>query len=275
MGAVHLTVSDLERSLEYYRRAIGLGVLERTNGRATIGADAPLLVLVEESGASPTPSHTGLFHFALLLPERRALAGWLAHAVRERVGLTGLSDHDVSEAIYLRDPDHHGIEIYADRPRELWEGKVASRITTRPLDVDDLLAELGSDPAREPFDALPDGTVMGHVHLQVADIPSTIAFYRDLVGFELMAALGGQAAFLAAGGYHHHLGANTWNSAGASPPPPGAAALRHATIELPTTRERDRLVERLTDAGVPVDDVAGEPLVRDPSGNGLVLAATA
>ena len=129
------------------------------------------------------------------------------------VPLVGLSDHFVSEAIYLSDPDGHGIEIYWDRPREVWEGQVFERMTTLPLDVQSLLGEL-SDVSAERFSGLPDGAVMGHVHLKVASIPETVAFYRDVLGFELMAQVGEQAAFLAAGGYHHHLGANTWESAG-------------------------------------------------------------
>jgi catechol 2,3-dioxygenase len=271
MGPVRLTVADLERSLDYYRAAIGLDVLERENGRAVLGAGTNrLLILDEVPGARPAPGHTGLYHFALLVPERPALARWLAHAIRDRVELTGLSDHDVSEAIYLRDPDYHGIEIYADRPRELWEGEVGSRLTTRPLNVDDLLGEL-DDPATAPLERLPEGTRMGHVHLQVADIPSTLAFYRDLLGFDLMAALGNQAAFLSAGGYHHHVGANTWESAGGSPPPEGSASLRHATIVVPSAVERDAVVARLEAAGTPVEDSSDGPLVRDPSGNALVL----
>src|SRR5215210_8169351 len=171
MGPVHLTVADLDRSLAYYGDAIGLRVLARENGRASLGADTELLVLYEEPGARPSHGHTGLFHFALLVPERRALAAWLAHAARDRVELTGVSDHFVSEALYLRDPDLHGIEIYADRPRETWEGQT-ERLTTEPLDLQNLLAEL-DDPDTDRFDGLSDGTVMGHVHLQVADIPET------------------------------------------------------------------------------------------------------
>jgi catechol 2,3-dioxygenase len=187
------------------------------------------------------------------------------------VPLTGLSDHFVSEALYLSDPDRHGIEIYWDRPREVWEGRVAERLTTLPLDVDRLLGEL-VDPVSEPFDGLPEGTVMGHVHLKVATIPDTIAFYRDALGFGLMAALGIQAAFFGAGGYHHHIGANTWESAGAPPPPRGYAALRHATIVLPEAAELDRVLERLEDHGVELlQDSAGQAVVRDPSGNALVL----
>ena len=262
MGPVHLTVADLERSLDYYRRTFGLDVLEQDDGRASVGAGTrELLVLEEVPGARPDHGHTGLFHFALLVPERIDLARWLAHVARERYPLTGLSDHDVSEAIYLRDPDHHGIEVYADRPRELWEGDVARRLTTRPLDVDDLLGVL-DDPATEPFDGLPAGTLMGHVHLRVADIPATLEFYRDLLGFELMAQLGNQAAFLAAGGYHHHVGANTWESAGASPAPEGTATLRHATVVLPAAADVDAALARVGQDA---------PLVRDPSGNALLL----
>ena len=272
MGPVHLTVSELERSIAYYRAAIGLEVLEEEDGRARLGAgDRELLVLVEEPGARPAYGHTGLYHFALLLPERHDLARWLAHVVRDRVPLVGLSDHFVSEAIYLGDPDGHGIEVYWDRPRAVWEGQVGARMTTMRLDADGLLGEL-DDPASEPFDGLPSGTVMGHVHLKVAAIDDTVGFYRDVVGLGLMAQLGAQAAFFAAGGYHHHLGANTWESTGASPPPPGSAALRHATIVLPDAGERDRVLGRVEQAKLAVEDGAGGPLVRDPSGNALLLA---
>jgi catechol 2,3-dioxygenase len=266
MGAVHLTVSDLERSLAYYSTEIGLTTLESGSGQASLGsAGRELLVLVEEPGARSSRGHTGLFHFALLVPERADLARWLAHASRDRVALSGLSDHNVSEAIYLRDPDGHGIEIYADRPRALWEGQVLRQMATLPLDVDDLLGTL-DDPGSEAFDGIADGTVMGHVHLCVASVPDTIAFYRDAVGFGLMAQMGEQAAFLSAGGYHHHLGANTWESAGASAPPPGTASLRHATILVPDAPERDRVFARLEAAGHPV---SGDGLVSDPSGNRL------
>jgi catechol 2,3-dioxygenase len=269
VGAVHITVSDLDRSLRYYREVIGLEVLEQARGRVSLGAGGrELLVAVEEPGARPAPGCTGLYHFALLVPHRGDLARWLAHAGRDRVPLAGLSDHFVSEAIYLSDPDQHGIEIYCDRPREVWEGRVGSRLTTLPLDVGDLLAVL-DDPAREPFDGLAAGTRMGHVHFKVAAIAETVGFYRDVVGFGLMAALGGQAAFLAAGGYHHHIGANTWESAGGSPPPPGAAALRHATIVLPDDDDRDRLAARVEEHGYAVEAADGGLALSDPSGTPL------
>lgn len=217
-------------------------------------------------------SSTGLYHFALLVPEREDLARWLAYAARDRTALVGLSDHFVSEAIYLSDPDGHGIEIYWDRPREVWEGQVAQRMTTLPLDVDSLLGEL-EDPANEPFDGLPAGTVMGHVHFKVAAIGETVAFYRDVLGFGLMAQLGPPAAaFFGAGGYHHHVGANTWESAGASAPPPGSAALRRATIVLSDAAERDRVLARLAAARRPVRDSGDGPVCEDPSGSVLLLA---
>ena len=272
VGAVHLTVTDLQRSIRYYEQAIGLAVVDEAPGRATLGAGGrALIVLVEELDARPAVGYTGLYHFALLVPERRDLAAWLAHAVRNSVPLSGVADHFVSEALYLSDPDDHGIEIYWDRPRERWEGLVGERLTTMPLDVEGLLHEIG-DPRTAPFDGLATGTVMGHIHLKVADIPRTVAFYRDVLGFGLMASLGTQAAFLAAGGYHHHIGANTWESGGAPPPPPKSAALRRATIVLPDETERRRLVDRLAARGHPVEPDGPDPVVRDPSGNPLALA---
>jgi catechol 2,3-dioxygenase len=272
LGAVHLTVSDLERSVSYYRAAIGLDLLGNRDDRASLGAGGrELLVLVEQAEARPSAGYTGLYHFALLVPERADLARWLAHAARDRVPLVGLSDHFVSEALYLSDPDGHGIEIYWDRPREQWEGQVASRMTTLPLDVHDLLSEL-DDPAPDRFNGLPSGLVMGHIHLKVTAVDQAIAFYRDALGFGLMAQLGRQAAFLSAGGYHHHIGANTWESAGAGPPPAGTAALRHATFVLPAADERDRLLERLEQAGWPAENGADDPFAVDPSGNRLLLA---
>lgn len=271
MGAVHLTVADLGRSLTYYRETIGLGVVDDGGGTGAVGTgERTLLVLTEEPGAQPADGRTGLYHFALLVPERHQLARWLAHAARDQVPMTGLSDHFVSEALYLRDPDGHGIEIYWDRPREVWEGQVKERMTTLPLNTQSLLGEL-DDPAKEPFDGLPDGTVMGHVHLRVAQIEPVVGFYRDVLGFGLMAQLGPQAAFLGAGGYHHHLGANVWESAGAPPPDPGMAALRQATVVLPDEAERRGVLARVEEAGVPVEDTVAGPMVRDPSGNAMLL----
>ena len=263
MGAVHLTVADLDRSLAYYEQQIGLRVHARDGDRAQLGTGGEdLLILTEELGARPADGYSGLFHFALLVPERIDLARWLAHAARHRIALAGMSDHFVSEAIYLRDPDHHGIEIYADRPRELWEGQV-ERLTTLPLDTNDRLATL-ADPMSEPFDGLAGGTVMGHVHLCVADVEQSVEYYRDVMGFALMVQLGDQAAFLSAGGYHHHLGGNTWQSAGRPYAPDGHARLTQMTIVLPDEASRAAVAERV-----------GGTDVRDPSGIPVRLVAGA
>ncbi len=271
MGPVFLTVSDLDRTVGYWTEQIGLEVIERGAGEALLGAGGRVLVAFREvAGAQPSPRSTGLFHVALLLPEREDLARWLAHGIRDQVGLSGASDHFVSEALYLRDPDNHGIEIYADRPRELWDGHV-ERMGTDPLDVENLLGVL-DDPATAGWERMPAGTTVGHTHLQVASIPDTLAFYRDLLEFGEMLALGGQATFLSAGGYHHHVGGNTWNSLGAGPAPEGAAALERATIVLPDAAERDRLAAKVADAGQEPGVRDDGVQVRDPSGNAIVLS---
>jgi catechol 2,3-dioxygenase len=271
IGAVHLTVADLDRSVGYYRDAIGLEVLARGGGEASLGVGGVELVhLVEVPGAPPSRGHTGLFHMALRVPTRIDLARWLTHAAHTQVPLAGMSDHFVSEAIYLQDPDDHGIEIYWDRPRELWEGRV-DEMTTAALDIDDLLTELPAPPA-DPFEGLPAGTDMGHVHLRVRDVPDALTFYRDVLGFELMAMYGPHAAFLAAGGYHHHIGANVWQSLGAPPPPPGTASLRHATVVLPTRSAMDATVSRIADHGQDPQPRPDGVVVRDPSGIALLLA---
>ena len=257
MGLVELSVSDLDRSVTYWQDAIGLRVLSRENGTAELGADTPLLRFVEEPGARPASGFTGLFHVALLVPDRPSLGRFLAHTVREQIPLTGLSDHDVSEAIYLRDPNYHGIEVYADRPREQWEGRVGQLMTTIPLDAGSLLAEAGDGG----FEGLPDGTKMGHVHLCVRDVDEMVGFYRDTLGMGLTAQLGDQAAFLSAGGYHHHIGGNTWETRGAEPAPEGTARLLRFTIVLPDDEDVARTAERI-----------GGTEVRDPSGNSLLLA---
>ncbi len=259
MGAVHLTVADLDRSLAYYERSIGLQVHARDGDTARLGAGGEdLLVLTEVAGARPADGYAGLFHFALLVPDRPSLAAWLAHAARDRVPLTGLSDHIVSEALYLRDPDHHGIEIYADRPRAQWDGRVAELMTTMPLDTDDLLAAREGDA----FTGLAAGTAMGHVHLRVADVNASTVFYRDVIGLDVMALLPGSAGFYASGGYHHHIGGNVWESRGAPPAPADHATLVSATLVYADADARAAVAER---AG------AEDGVVRDPSGIRLRL----
>jgi catechol 2,3-dioxygenase len=273
---VTLTVADLARSVDYYENAIGLSVNSREDGSARVGVPGrDLLVLEEQPGARPgRGTTTGLFHFALLMPERRALAAWLGHAANAGVNLTGASDHFVSEALYLRDPDGHGIEIYSDRPRETWtqlpDGSL--NIGTVALDLHDLMR---ANESGEPLEGMPEGTVMGHIHLQVAQLREARQFYLDLIGLDLMVEIPGQASFLASGGYHHHLGMNVWAGVGAPPAPPDQARLARAALEVESEDALEAIESRLADAGAePVRD-DGRVLVDDPSRNPLELRVAA
>jgi catechol 2,3-dioxygenase len=271
MGAVHLEVGDLDRSLTYYEKALGLFEHDRDGSRVTLGTGGEdLLVLYEEPGSRPAYHFAGLYHYALLVPDRKALAAFLVHVAREHVALVGMSDHFVSEAIYLQDPDGHGIEVYWDRPRGVWEGQVGARMTTLPLDTHDLLGEL-EDPKTHDFEGLPKATTMGHVHLRVADVHAAVRFYRDSLGFGLMAELGGQAAFLSAGGYHHHVGANSWESAGRPQAPGGVATMKHATVLLPDRESVERVRAAADAHGHEPEATDGGFRVLDPSGNAIVV----
>jgi catechol 2,3-dioxygenase len=274
IGLVSLTVSDLARSLRFYGEVLGLAPVERSAGSVLLAAgETRLLHLVELPGARPKPARAaGLYHFALLLPGRPDLARWLRHVLESGWPLQGWSDHGVSEAIYLADPDGNGIEVYRDRPRAEWpvaNGEL--QMVTDPLDAANLLAL--ADGA-EPWQAMPAGAVMGHVHLHVASIPQAQAFYCDVLGFDLMQRYGPSALFVSAGGYHHHAGLNTWAGVGAPPAPAGSAGLRYFTIAVPDQSSLASLVGRVQKAGIAVTAQDGGWFLRDPSGNGIRLAAT-
>lgn len=273
IGSVHLAVADLERALAFYTEAIGFRILRRDEDSATLGAGRqPLLLLSEQPGARPARGVTGLYHFAILLPARRDLAVALARLLELRIPLQGASDHAVSEALYLADPDGNGIEIYRDRPRAEWPRAGSEvRMTVDPFDADSVLGELGD--ATPAWQGLPDGTIIGHVHLHVAHLAPARAFYCDIIGFRLMQRFGGSAEFVAAGGYHHHLGYNVWAGAGAPPPAPDMAGLRWFTLRLPDAAAVDAVLARVTAAGLPIETTAAGPLLRDPSRNGMVLEA--
>jgi catechol 2,3-dioxygenase len=286
IAGVKLAVADLARSADFYERALGLPVLSRDDERATLGFDAadPRLELsqIADPVAMPAQS-TGLFHVAWLHPSRAALAETVQRIARSGWRFDGASDHGVSEALYLSDPDGLGIEIYADRPREQWErppGGHGIRMVTLALDLDDLLAQ-GS---QTPDDATSPQTGVGHVHLKVSDVSRATAFYRDALGFELEADLP-QAAFLAAGGYHHHVGVNSWQSRGAGSPPDSAPALREVRFGLSGRAALDALERSL--AASPSQPLSrrgddgelsgrgddGDLHVSDPDGHRLTFSA--
>jgi catechol 2,3-dioxygenase len=275
LANVELVVGDLDAQAGFYRDAIGLRQLRRGNGVAELGApdgDRPLVTLIERPDAPVRPrGTTGLFHLALLVPDRAELARALNRVTATGQRFTGASDHLVSEALYLDDPEGNGIEIYRDRPREEWtraEGQL--QMATLPLDVEGVLASASSGDTGE---GMATGTTLGHVHLQVASIPAADAFYTDGLGFDATVRGYPGALFVSAGGYHHHIGLNTWAGEGASAPPLGARGLRSYTIVLPDEPALRQTLAAAGDAGVETGkDEAGRTVVADPSGNRAVLA---
>ncbi|MCX6049259.1 MAG: VOC family protein [Chloroflexi bacterium] len=272
IGATALIVPNLDRSLQYYQNNIGLQLHERSGPTARLGVGGrDLLSLTEQPGAHPVQQgHTGLYHFAILVPSRLELARTLRHLIDSRTPICGASDHAVSEALYLTDPDGHGIEIYRDRPRSEWQFPNGTlRMTTDPFDVEGVLGELnGSEPV---WTGLHPGTILGHIHLHVANIPAAERFYVDILGFDLMVRYGGQASFIAAGGYHHHMGLNTWAGVGAPPPPADAARLNWFEIRLPNETALAQVTERLQATNLPFERQGNTVMVDDPAQNHIHL----
>lgn len=272
LGHVSLQVADLARSLAYYERVLGLSVLTRTSDSALLGTetgDTPLVSLVERRGARPVPSrgHLGLYHFAILLPNRAMLGRLVAH-LAERGERAGASDHLVSEALYLRDPDGLGIEVYADRPRASWRAVDRQlQMASDPLDLNDLLRAAGS----QPWSGMPAGTVMGHVHLHVGDLDQAAAFYHAALGLDKMVWSYPSALFLAAGGYHHHLGVNTWAGPHALRATEQDARLLEWRVCLPSHKYASDAAASLRGAGHDVRAEGHDFIATDPWGTALRL----
>lgn len=273
VGPVALTVADLRRAEQFYCEVLGLRVLAHGDATLELTADGaqPLVLLAERPGAHHKPARaTGLYHFALLMPTRLDLARSLRRLAELRYPLSGASDHLVSEALYLDDPDGNGIELYRDRPREQWpRSNHQLRMAVDPLDFDGLLGELEHDT--RPWEGVAAGTTLGHMHLHVADLRAAEAFYCGVLGFEVMLRYGPSALFIAAGGYHHHIGLNTWAGVGAPPPPPEAAGLRHFAVRLPNTAARDAVLARVREVSIALEETPAGWLLHDPSSNGVLL----
>lgn len=274
IGAVRLRVADLEGVRDFYEGAIGLETLEQSGSLARLGvAGEPLVELVGAPGAPPRPRRTtGLFHLAIVVPDRPRLGAALRRISAADWELTGASDHLVSEALYTSDPEGNGIEIYRDRPRQDWprlDGAI--QMDTLPLDLPSVLAE--ADP--DDTGGLAPGTRMGHVHLNVADIGDAEAFYADALGFDVTVRGYPGALFVSAGGYHHHLGLNTWAGEGAPAPPAGSRGLDRFEIAVPGDADVQAAAGRLEGAGVAVEGNEGGALsFSDPFGNGVALRAS-
>jgi catechol 2,3-dioxygenase len=271
LGPVHITVSDVERSIPFYEDSIGLGLQRRENGTAVMGAgDRDLVFLVEQPDARPAGRHAGLYHYALLHPSREELARAAQRLLVTRTPISGASDHGISEAIYLPDPDGNGIELASDRPRERWgDLKDPTTIGPEPLDMHDLLALVDG---QEPQPTVDPGLGVGHVHLHVGDVERGLRFYQDVVGFEPM-TLFPSAAFVSAGGYHHHLAFNTWRGEGVPPAPPDAVGLRHWTVVL-DDEALTALRERADAAGIEYEESDAGLLLRDPWNNAVVFTSS-
>jgi catechol 2,3-dioxygenase len=272
LGAVHLTVADLDRSIAWYQRSLGLRVHAHEIAHAELGdGTETVVVLHADAQARPAGRHAGLFHYALLYPTREELARATVRLAQTRTAIQGASDHGTHEAIYLADADGNGIELAWDRDRDAWPAGLGYDRGPAPLDFDSLLDTVEGEP---PADFAGDGLRMGHLHLHVGDVERALAFYRDLLGFELQADLG-SAAFLSAGGYHHHLGINVWNGRGVDGPPPHTAGLRRWTVQLPTDADVRELRDRIAAVGQAVEPVEGGFEVRDPWGTAMAVVSTA
>ncbi|NPV57892.1 MAG: VOC family protein [Anaerolineae bacterium] len=269
ISRVDLTVSDLAKSLDFYTSALGFRILKQADSQALLGAGTTnaLLALHDDPQAKPAPGSTGLYHFAVRLPTRQALAQLVYHLALKEVPIQGFGDHGASESVYLVDPQGNGIEMYRDRPENQWQrdDKGQLQMGTDEVDLDDLLKLVRPEKA---WSGLPEGSSIGHVHLHVADLEQSIAFYRDILGMHLTQRYGSSAAFLAFGGYHHHIGINTWAGKDAPPPPAGSAGLR--SIDLLVTADGVEAVkERLAGAGWSFQTEAGGLIIEDPSQNTL------
>jgi catechol 2,3-dioxygenase len=272
VGEAALRVRDLDAMIAYYRDAIGLSVIARDANSARMGSGgAVLLHLVAVPKASIEPrTHAGLFHIAFLMPSRAELARWLVHAAITRTPLTGFSDHGVSEAIYLDDPEGNGLEIYSDRPREQWQWKDGLvTMGTRQLDVDSILAL--ADASRDTFERAPAGLVIGHIHLRVGDIATGRRFYQQALGLDSTRGERQDAAFVASGGYHHHIAINVWNSRGAGPRDKASTGLDWFSMRVRDAGILSGQLQRLRQAPGSVTEIANGLEATDPWGTTVRL----
>lgn len=267
----HLIVHDLPAVSAWYQRIIGLSPIETGMSGVTLGvAGRPLLTLTSDGNAAKAPRNApGLFHHAFLVPDREQLGRWLVHAAANDVRLQGASDHLVSEAIYLADPEGNGIEIYRDRPREEWRYQTDGIVEMNTLPLD--LQALYDEAPKGDWSGLAAGTTIGHIHLQVSDIPEADAFFRDVLGLDLMARYPG-ASFFATGRYHHHVAANIWNSRGAPKREGNMTGLADYTIRFRDAKRHAAALRKLDALEIAVSVEDGVHRLTDPWGIGLKLA---
>ncbi|MEH7381844.1 VOC family protein [Bacillus sp. JJ1533] len=270
LGYVEMQVSDLDNSLQFYQEIIGFKLLKKNGNSAKLTTDGttPILTLIEESSFVERPfGTTGLFHFAILVPNREDLALILKHLIDIQYPIQGVSDHQYSEAIYLADPDQNGIEIYVDRDPNLWLEDEAGGYAggTYQLDVKDLISEMNG----KEWDGLATDTRLGHMHLQVSNIEEAEKFYVDALGFNVVAR-DTQMLFVSKDDYHHHIGMNTWAGVGLPKPPENALGLRFYTTHF-TKEEYTQAKSQLTKLGFSFSEDNNVITTEDPSGNQLKI----
>jgi catechol 2,3-dioxygenase len=275
IGAIGLIARDLDLLTNFYRDLLGLTVLERTDRIARLGTGGTVLIEIEHRPDAQVddPAQAGLYHTAFLMPTRQDHARWIMHMARNRIPITGASDHGVSEAFYLDDPEGNGIEVYNDRPRERWkwENALVSMVTNQ-LDIEAILTEI--DPATATYPSVPEGLRIGHVHLRVGSVAKAEEFYLGALGLELTRRRGG-ATFMSSGGYHHHVGANVWHSDGAGPRDKDRAGLAWFSVETADKAAFDAATARLKAAKAPVNANAGGIETADPWGTRIRLLKAA
>ena len=270
-GHLELKVTDIERSLEFYKNMIGFKVLERTEYSAVLTANGESALLTIEQPKDIIPKQhrtTGLYHFAILLPSRSDLGSVIKHLSVNRYPIQGGSNHKVSEALYLADPDENGIELYADTPKSTWkwQGDMIE-MGNDILDVEGLIAQAQGNE----WNGLPSETVMGHIHMHVSELEKTAKFYQQGLGFELTFRFPNQALFFSTGGYHHHIAVNTWNGKGAPEPAKNSVGIKYFELVFPDEDTRKKAVNQLEEMDYYTKEKNGVTVTRDPSGNEIHL----
>lgn len=272
VSQVYLVVSNLERSRDFYQNILGLRIMKKENHSITFSANGldPLVTLEQPDRVLPHHSRqAGLYHFALLLPSRKDLAAVLYHLLKEEYPLQGGSDHAVSEAVYLADPDGNGIELYRDRPSKEWKWS-SGRVFMPTVAMDEhILDELDG----QPWNGMPEQTIMGHIHLQVTDLETAEKFYCNALGFDLVSQYDDQADFISTGGYHHHIGLNVWRSKGRPATDEVRAGMNCFILEYPSLEAREEAAGRLKRMGVSVSKEGRYVSVKDPSNIKILLHA--